>query len=102
MITTSEVSVSVTIDKTDSLIQIVKELKNYGEVEVDENLSIVCVVGNFISESKGYAHTIFQSLKDIPIRMISYGGSRNNISLLVKNNLKEKTLKSLNSHLFNL
>lgn len=96
MITTSEVSVSVTIDKTDSLIQIVKELKNYGEVEVDENLSIVCVVGNFISESKGYAHTIFQSLKDIPIRMISYGGSKHNISVLVKTEHKNQCQLLLN------
>jgi aspartate kinase len=55
-----------------------------------------------VAEQKGISSEIFKALEEIPIRMISYGGSRNNISLLVKNNLKEKTLKSLNSHLFNL
>lgn len=97
MITTSEVSVSVTIDKTDSLDLIVKELKNYGEVEIDENLSIVCIVGHFISESKGYAHTIFKTLKDIPIRMISYGGSKHNISVLVKTEDKNQCQQLLNN-----
>lgn len=97
MITTSEVSISLTIDNTDMLNQIVEELKNYGEVEIDQNLSIICIVGHFISESKGYAHTIFKTLKDIPIRMISYGGSKHNISVLVKTEDKNQCQQLLNN-----
>jgi aspartate kinase len=95
MISTSEVSVSVTIDNTKYLDSISKQLKSYGEVEVDQNLSIVCIVGDFISESKGYANTIFDTLKSIPIRMISYGGSKHNISILVREKDKNKSLKLL-------
>ena len=100
MITTSEVAVSVTIDDTKFLTEIVDELKKYGTVEVDNNLSIVCVVGDFIAESKGYALSIFGALKDISIRMISYGGSRHNVSLLVNTSDKKETLNSLNKTLF--
>ncbi|NOY49476.1 MAG: aspartate kinase [Chlorobi bacterium] len=100
MITTSEVAVSVTIDNTDNLTEILTELKKYGRVEVDSNLSIVCVVGNFIAESKGYALKVFDALKNIPIRMISYGGSMHNVSLLVNKGFKIEALKSLNDKLF--
>ena len=100
MITTSEVAVSVTIDDTKYLKDIVDELKKYGTVEVDENLSIICVVGDFISESKGYALKIFGALKDISIRMISYGGSMHNVSLLVNTSDKIEALNSLNDNLF--
>lgn len=96
MITTSEVSISVTIDNTKNLKQIINDLKNYGEVEVDKELSIICIVGNFISESKGYAHIIFESLKKIPIRMISYGGSKHNISVLIKTKNKNECQQLLN------
>lgn len=101
MITTSEVAVSVTIDDTKFLNDIVDELKKYGTVEVDSNLSIVCVVGDFIAESKGYALEIFGALKNISIRMISYGGSRHNVSLLVNTTDKKEALNSLNETLFN-
>ncbi len=100
MITTSEVAVSVTIDDTKYLNDIIEELKKYGTVEVDDNLSIICVVGNFIAESKGYALKIFESLKDISIRMISYGGSKHNVSMLVNTTDKKEALISLNKNLF--
>ncbi|MCO6500699.1 MAG: aspartate kinase [Vicingus serpentipes] len=100
MITTSEVAVSVTIDDTKYLKDIVDELKKYGTVETDEDLTIICIVGDFIAESKGYALTIFDALKNIPIRMISYGGSRHNVSILVNTKYKKEALTSLNSTLF--
>jgi aspartate kinase len=100
MITTSEVAVSLTIDDATNLKFIVEELEKYAFVEVDTHQTIVCVVGDFISERKGYAEQIFASLKNIPIRMISYGGSHNNVSILINENDKESALKSLHSGLF--
>ncbi len=100
MITTSEVAVSLTIDDATNLKFIVEELEKYAFVEVDTHQTIVCVVGDFISERKGYAEQIFASLKNIPIRMISYGGSHNNVSILINQNDKESALKSLHSGLF--
>jgi aspartate kinase len=101
MISTSEVSVSLTIDNTKHLNEIVSELKEYGEVEVDTDLTIVCIVGDFIAEETGFAAKTFQALKDIPIRMISYGGSHHNISVLVKNDLKKQTLQAISNGLLN-
>ena len=100
MITTSEVAVSVTIDDTKYLNDIVEELKKYGTVEVDTDLSIVCVVGDFIAESKGYALKVFKALENISIRMISYGGSKHNVSMLVNTRDKKEALISLNKNLF--
>lgn len=100
MITTSEVAVSVTIDDTKFLSEIVTDLKKYGAVEVDENLSIICIVGDFIAESKGYALEIFSALKNIPIRMISYGGSFHNVSILVNTSDKKEALETLHKTLF--
>lgn len=102
MITTSEVAVSVTIDSTDDLENIVEELKEFGSVNVDNDLSIVSIVGLFPAEKPGYAGSIFDALRDIPVRMISYGGSENNISILVDTKLKKQTLLALNKGLFNL
>ena len=101
MISTSEVSVSVTIDSTKHLNEIVSELKEYGEVEVDTDLSIVCIVGDLIAEEKGFAAKVFSALNEIPIRMISYGGSHHNISVLVKTELKKQTLQALSNNLLN-
>jgi len=101
MITTSEVAVSVTIDDTKFLKEIVNELKKYGTVEVDNELSIICIVGDFIAESKGYALKIFSALKNTSIRMISYGGSMHNVSLLVNTSDKKEALNALNDNLFN-
>lgn len=100
MITTSEVAVSVTIDDDSKINEITKELQKYGQVEVENHLSIVCVVGDFIAESKGLAASIFDAIRHIPVRMISYGGSRHNISFLVKTEDKVSTLQSLHKKLF--
>jgi aspartate kinase len=100
LITTSEVAVSLTIDNPSSLDKIVEELRKFGTVEVETNQTIVCVVGHFISESKGAASQIFDALKNIPIRMISYGGSKHNISLLIASEHKQEALRSLHQHFF--
>jgi aspartate kinase len=100
MITTSEVAVSLTIDNTKNLEAITKELKEFCTIKIDTDLTIVCIVGNFTAEKQGYALKIFQALKDIPLRMISYGGSEHNISILVDTKLKKDTLVALNNGLF--
>nr|WP_294894024.1 aspartate kinase [uncultured Pedobacter sp.] len=100
MITTSEVAVSVTIDDTRYLGEITKELSDFGIVEVDVNQSIICVVGDLGASSHGFAARVFESLKHIPLRMISYGGSNYNISFLVKTDDKVETLRSLHNRLF--
>lgn len=100
MITTSEVAVSLTIDNTKNLEAIKKELEEFCSVEVDSDLTIVCIVGSFTAKKQGYALRIFDALKNIPIRMISYGGSENNISILVDTKLKKDTLMALNKGLF--
>lgn len=96
MITTSEVAVSVTVDDASQLDSIKKELMKYGAVEVDADQTIICVVGDFIKNEKGIAADILDKLRDIPIRMISYGGSNHNISFLISTSDKERALKSLN------
>jgi aspartate kinase len=100
MITTSEVGVSVTIDNTRHLEDIVDDLKKYGTVEVDTNQVIICVVGDLVASSKGYANAIFDALKDIPVRMISYGGSSHNISILINVEDKVTALRALSAKLF--
>jgi aspartate kinase len=102
MITTSEVSVSLTIDNDIHLDEIVGALGKYGFVEVDRNQSIICVVGDFLVDRYGSAARILHSLPDIPIRMISYGGSQNNISFLVSSADKKKALNALNAGLFRM
>ena len=102
MISTSEVSVSLTIDNTKHLNEIVSELKEYGEVEVDTDQTIVCIVGHLIAEETGFASQVFSALKDTQIRMISYGGSRHNISVLLKTELKKQTLQALSNNLLNI
>jgi len=101
MIATSEVAVSVTIDNPKRLDEIVTELKEYGKVVVDKNQTIVCIVGDMIAEEKGFAGKVFTALEGIPIRMISYGGSRHNISILVDTNDKKATLQALSKKLLN-
>lgn len=100
MITTSEVGISLTIDNDSKLPEIIEELHKLGTIEVDKNQTIVCIVGDFIGERKGLANLIFKSLVDIPIRMISYGGSRHNISLLINSENKSKALNSIHQELF--
>ena len=100
MITTSEVGVSVTIDNNRHIDDIVDDLKKYGTVEVDKDQVIICVVGDLIASSKGYATKIFSSLKEVPIRMISYGGSSHNISILINADDKVAALRALSAGLF--
>ncbi len=100
MVTTSEVAVSLTIDDTSKLAEIVLELRQFGQVEVDHDLSIVCLVGNFTKEQSGYAMKIFSAFEQVPIRMISYGGSKYNVSVLVESKYKKTALQSINKVLF--
>jgi aspartate kinase len=101
MIATSEVAVSVTIDNPNRLDEIVTELKEYGRVVVDKDQTIVCIVGDMIAEEKGFAAKVFTALAGIPIRMISYGGSRHNISILIETSDKKATLQALSEKLLN-
>ena len=100
MITTSEVAVSLTIDDSSRLSDILEDLRHYGEVEVDRDQTIICIVGNFSDEQTGYATRIFDALRNVPIRMISYGGSRYNVSILVDGSQKKDALVALNAGLF--
>ena len=101
MICTSEVGVSVTIDNSSHLADIIDELKKYGTVNVEQDMVIVCVVGDLESNNVGFETKACKALKDIPVRMISYGGSNHNISFLVKAEDKKRTLQALSDTLFN-
>lgn len=101
MITTSEVGVSVSIDNTKNLDPIVDELKKFGTVSVDKNMTIICVVGDLPSSNIGFQAKVVSALENIPIRMISYGGSDHNISFLIDAQDKIKALKALSNKLFN-
>ena len=100
MIATSEVGVSVTIDNTTNLAAIVDELKKYGTVTVNEHMCIVCVVGDLSTENVGFETIATDALKQIPVRMISYGGSSHNISFVVAEADKKRTLQALQKTLF--
>ena len=102
MVTTSEVAVSVTIDNDAYLKKIVKELEVFGTVEIDSSQTIVSIVGNEITETKNVMKKIFETISPIPVRMVSYGGSRHNISLLISKEDKEKALQLLNKGLFGM
>ncbi|WP_442591671.1 aspartate kinase [Pedobacter sp. AW31-3R] len=100
MITTSEVAVSLTIDYIDNLDQIIEELHAFGSVEIDKDQSIICVVGDFGAEKHGFASRVLDSIKHLPVRMISYGGSNYNISLLINTEDKTEALRSLHNRIF--
>lgn len=100
MITTSEVAISLTIDDTKYLADIEQELKDFGSVEIDRDQTIVCVVGDFGVNTHGYAARVLDAVKHIPIRMISYGGSNYNISMLLQTEHKVEALRSLHNRLF--
>ncbi len=102
MITTSEVAVSVTIDNSTNLQQIIKELEPLGSVETDTDQTIVSIVGNEIAESSEVLKKIFIAISEISVRMVSYGGSRHNISLLIPSEYKQQTLQLINSGVFGL
>ncbi len=101
MVVTSEVGVSVTIDNERNLHQIIDDLKKFGTVTVDKDMVIICVVGDLEWQNRGFEAKALDALKDIPVRMISYGGSNYNISFLIKKEDKVKALNSLSKHLFN-
>ena len=100
MITTSEVGVSVSIDNERNLDKILSELRHYGEVTVDHDMVIVCVVGDLEWQNRGFEAEVVNALKEIPVRMISYGGSNYNISLLIRKEDKIRALQLLSEHLF--
>ena len=100
MITTSEVGVSVSIDNDTHLTQIVDELKKLGSVTVDTNMCIICVVGDLDWKNVGFESLATEAMKDIPVRMISYGGSNYNISYLISESDKKRALQSLSQYLF--
>ncbi len=101
MITTSEVSVSLTIDNDTHIDEIVEELAALGKIEIERNNSIVCVVGRIDHTDSGLAARVFAGLKQVPIKMISYGASHHSITILVNTQDKKQTLHCLNNNLFN-
>lgn len=100
MITTSEVGVSVSIDNLKHLDEIVNDLKKFGTVTVETDMVIICVVGDLPYQNVGFQAKVVDALKDIPIRMISYGGSNYNISFLIKSEDKIRALRALSAHIF--
>ena len=102
MVCTSEVGVSVTIDNVSQLCNITDELKKYGTVTVDKDMVIICVVGDLHSDNVGFETQACQALKEIPVRMISYGGSNHNISFLVHKEDKVRTMQALSDTLFSM
>ena len=100
MVATSEVGVSMSIDNVKHLNDIVDELKKYGTVTVDSDMCIVCVVGDLDWSNIGFETLVLDAMKDIPVRMISYGGSNYNISFLIKESDKKRALQNLSDRLF--
>lgn len=100
MITTSEIAISLTIDNTVQLDKIAQELRLYGTVEIDKNMTIICIVGNNIMHSKDSISKVFEALDKVPVRMVSYGGSRHNISILTDSEHKAEALNQLSKYLF--
>ena len=101
MICTSEVGVSMSIDNTKHLNEIVHDLKKYGTVTIDHNMCIICVVGDMDWENVGFEARAMDAMRDIPVRMISFGGSNYNISFLIKESDKKRALQALQDKLFN-
>ena len=102
VVCTSEVSVSMSVDNTKNLDEIASDLKNYDNVQVDTNLCTVCVVGDMNYDNVGFEARIVDAMRNIPVRMISYGGSRYNMTFLIKAEDKVRALQSLNEKLFNI
>ncbi len=100
MITTSEIAVSLSIDNDTYLKEITKELEEFANVEVEKEQTIICIVGHLPKNKAGYGFKVLEALKDIPLRMVSYGGSSNNISVLIQSAHKKEALMALNKGLF--
>lgn len=99
MIATSEVAISLTIDCTEQLDNILKDLEKYGTIEVDRNMAIICIVGDCSAGKSGLGAQVLTALAEVPLRMISYGGSEHNISVLVKEEDKKKAMIDLSRKL---
>ena len=102
MITTSEVAVSLTIDDDKHLASIIRDLEHFGSVDIDHDMTIICLVGSNILETNGMAQQIMNALENIPIRMISLGGSKNNVSVLLETQYKNQALQQLNTGVFSI
>ena len=100
LITTSEVAVSMSVDNNSQLDAILAELRTFGTVSVEGNMTIISVVGDLRSDNHGLESLVIAAMKDIPIRMISYGGSEHNISLLVSSENKVRALQALSHTIF--
>jgi len=100
MVTTSEVAVSLTIDNDTYLNDIIRELEMFGSIEIDKAQTIVSIVGYHVAKTENLLAKVFDSLTEIPVRMVSFGGSQHNISILVAHEHKEKTLQLLSHGLF--
>ena len=102
MITTSEVAVSLTIDNSANLEEILNELQPFGSIDVEKDQVIISVIGNEIAQTQDIVKKLFGSIVNIPVRMVSYGGSPHNISLLVTAENKTRILQQLNKGMFGL
>jgi aspartate kinase len=100
MLASSEISISMTIDNNRHLSDIVDDLKKYGTVSVDKNMAIICIVGDLKCSNIQTRAKILEAVGQLPLRMISYGGSEYNFSFLIKKEDKEQTLRILNEKLF--
>ena len=100
VVSTSEVAVSVGIDSSRRLEELLLELRNYGEVMSDKEMSIICIAGDLNWKNAGFEGAIIQALEDLPIRMISYGGSNHNVSVVIRTADKQEALRRLSKHLF--
>lgn len=100
MLTTSEVGVSITIDNIRFLDEITNELKKHGTVTVDKEMTLISIIGDFSTNNTELSSKVLGVIKDIPVRMISYGGSHNNLSLLIEQKHRQETLQILKNHLF--
>lgn len=96
MIATSEVAISLTVDCTENLEGILRDIEKYGTIEVDRDMAIICIAGDCSANKSGLAAKVLDALSEVSLRMISYGGSEHNISVLVKETDKKKALNDLN------
>lgn len=100
MITTSEVAVSLTVDKDCHIDSIVEELDDLGTIEIERNNTIICVVGRLDHEEHGKAARVLQGMGEIPVKMISYGASHRSMAMLINTEYKKQSLQNLNNSLF--
>lgn len=100
MLTTSEVGVSITIDNTHYLDEIINDLRKHGTVTVDKEMTLISIIGDFSNNNTELSSKVLGAIKDTPVRMISYGGSHNNLSLLIEQKHRDETLQILRNNLF--